>query len=217
MFAAAFPAGGRACSPRILGIGADSGHHEHRSPSMRAATDARGMTVDFPQINCPARAAAWAEHVEPRRPCDQRGPDRRRPQHVAAKRSAASDSSMGSQMHPTRLRRGLRWKSSYDFFGVGTGTPAIFIDRVQICSAGEVKRFPVISAEADIGGRRVAVDDAAELFALGIEDVEPPAPPLYTFPAVSTFMPSGPTEIADVQYTFGPRRCQRVKLLPNLR
>jgi hypothetical protein len=40
--AAAFAAGGRAYSPRILGIGADSGHHEHRSPSTRVATDARG-------------------------------------------------------------------------------------------------------------------------------------------------------------------------------
>jgi hypothetical protein len=42
-----------------------------------------GMAVNLPQINCPARAAAWAVHVEPRRPCDQRGPDGRRPQHVA--------------------------------------------------------------------------------------------------------------------------------------
>jgi hypothetical protein len=42
------------------------------------------MTINLPQINCPARAAAWAEHVEPRRPCDQRSPDLRRPQHVAA-------------------------------------------------------------------------------------------------------------------------------------
>jgi len=40
--AAAFAEGGRACSPRILGIGADSGHHEHRSPSTSVATDARG-------------------------------------------------------------------------------------------------------------------------------------------------------------------------------
>jgi hypothetical protein len=29
--AAAFAAGGNACNPRILGIGADSGHHEHRN------------------------------------------------------------------------------------------------------------------------------------------------------------------------------------------
>jgi hypothetical protein len=42
------------------------------------------MTVDLPQINRPARAAARAEHIEPRRPGDQRGPDGRRPQDVAA-------------------------------------------------------------------------------------------------------------------------------------
>jgi hypothetical protein len=42
------------------------------------------MAVDLPEIDRPARAAAWAEYVEPRRPGDQCGPDRRRPQHVAA-------------------------------------------------------------------------------------------------------------------------------------
>jgi hypothetical protein len=42
------------------------------------------MTVDGPQIDRPARAAARTEDVEPRRPGDQRGPDGRRPQHVAA-------------------------------------------------------------------------------------------------------------------------------------
>jgi hypothetical protein len=40
--AAAFAAGGKGCNPRILGIGADSGHHEHRSPNTRVATDASG-------------------------------------------------------------------------------------------------------------------------------------------------------------------------------
>jgi hypothetical protein len=43
------------------------------------------MTVDLPQINCTARPAAGTEHVKPRRPGDQRGPDRRRPQHVPAR------------------------------------------------------------------------------------------------------------------------------------
>jgi hypothetical protein len=37
------------------------------------------------KIDRPARAAARAKHVEPRRPRDQCGPDRRRPQHVAAR------------------------------------------------------------------------------------------------------------------------------------
>jgi hypothetical protein len=45
--AAAFAAGGRVCNARILGIGADSGHHEHRSPSTRVATDARGWRSTF--------------------------------------------------------------------------------------------------------------------------------------------------------------------------
>jgi hypothetical protein len=40
--------------------------------------------------------------------------------------------------------------------------------------AGEVERFPVVAAEADIGGRRITVDDAAELFALWIKDVNAP-------------------------------------------
>jgi hypothetical protein len=35
-----------------------------------------GGTIDGPQINCPARATAWVEHIEPGRPCDQRSPDR---------------------------------------------------------------------------------------------------------------------------------------------
>jgi hypothetical protein len=46
--AAAFATGDTACSPRILGIGAVSGHHEHRSPRTRVATDARGRRS--PQI-----------------------------------------------------------------------------------------------------------------------------------------------------------------------
>jgi hypothetical protein len=60
--AAAFATGGRACKPRILGIGADSGNHEQRSPSTRVATDARGVTVDLPRIDRPAGVAARAEH-----------------------------------------------------------------------------------------------------------------------------------------------------------
>jgi hypothetical protein len=43
------------------------------------------MAVDLPEINRPACTTARAEHVKPGRPCDQRGPDRRRPQHVPGK------------------------------------------------------------------------------------------------------------------------------------
>jgi hypothetical protein len=42
------------------------------------------VTVDLPQVDCAARAAARAEHIEPGRPGNQRGPDRRRPQDVPA-------------------------------------------------------------------------------------------------------------------------------------
>jgi hypothetical protein len=56
--AVAFASGGKTCRPRVLGMGADSGHHEHRSPSTNVATDASGVTIDLPQINRPARAAA---------------------------------------------------------------------------------------------------------------------------------------------------------------
>jgi hypothetical protein len=45
--AADFAAGGTECRPRILGIGADSGHHEHRSPRTRVATEARGWRSTF--------------------------------------------------------------------------------------------------------------------------------------------------------------------------
>jgi hypothetical protein len=60
-----------------------------RLPSLREAAHAvrdrrERMAVDLSKINCPARAAARAEHVEPWRPRDQSGPDRRRPQHVTA-------------------------------------------------------------------------------------------------------------------------------------
>ena len=42
------------------------------------------MTIDGAQINRPARPAARAEHIEPRRSGDQRSPNGGRPQHVAA-------------------------------------------------------------------------------------------------------------------------------------
>jgi hypothetical protein len=53
-------------------------------PEHEGGDRSEGMTVDLSKINRPARAAARAEHVESRRPRDQRGPDRRRPQDVAA-------------------------------------------------------------------------------------------------------------------------------------
>jgi hypothetical protein len=53
-------------------------------PQHEGGNRREGVTVDLSKINRPARAAARAEHVEPGRPRDQRGPDRRRPQHVTA-------------------------------------------------------------------------------------------------------------------------------------
>jgi hypothetical protein len=54
-------------------------------PQHEGGDRGEGMAVDLSKINRPARATAWAEYVEPRRPRDQRGPDRRRPQHAAAR------------------------------------------------------------------------------------------------------------------------------------
>src|SRR6266702_700941 len=47
------------------------------------------------------------------------------------------------------------------------------VDRAQGAPAGEVERSPVVAAERDIGGRGLPVDDAAELLALWIEDMDP--------------------------------------------
>ena len=46
------------------------------------------MAVDGPKIDRPACPAARTENVEPWRFSEQRGPDRRRPQHVPAGRQA---------------------------------------------------------------------------------------------------------------------------------
>jgi hypothetical protein len=43
-----------------------------------------GVTIDFPQVDCSTCPTTRAEHLEPRRLCDQRSSDRRRPQHVTA-------------------------------------------------------------------------------------------------------------------------------------
>jgi hypothetical protein len=53
-------------------------------PQHEGGNRREGMTVDLPQIDGPACAAAWAEHVKPGRLCDRCGPDGRRPQHVPA-------------------------------------------------------------------------------------------------------------------------------------
>lgn len=66
----------------IVGIGAGPGHHEHRRPSTGMPTEASGwrrvrrsIALLVPQP---------AEHVKPWRASERRGPDRGRPQHVAA-------------------------------------------------------------------------------------------------------------------------------------
>src|SRR5262252_11035439 len=48
----------------------------------------------------------------------------------------------------------------------------LHIDRSHHGPAGEKQRFPVLAAEADIGGRRLAMDDAAEFLALRIEHID---------------------------------------------
>jgi hypothetical protein len=76
---AAFAAGGSACKPRILGMGADSGRHEHRSPSTRVATKAGGWRSTFRRSIArlvPQPGQNTSSHGVPR---DERGPDRGRP------------------------------------------------------------------------------------------------------------------------------------------
>src|SRR5262249_8671622 len=46
------------------------------------------------------------------------------------------------------------------------------VDRAQRSAAGEEQGLPVVAAEADVCGRRLAVDNAAKLLALGVEDVD---------------------------------------------
>jgi hypothetical protein len=68
------------------------------------------MAVDGAQIDRPARPAAGAEDVEPRRSGDQRCPDGGRPQHVAASgqsRIPALDDELGFGT-PSRVRSKLR-------------------------------------------------------------------------------------------------------------
>jgi hypothetical protein len=58
------------------------------------------MTVDLAQMNRPARATAWTERVKPRTPCDKRGPDRRRPEHVPAGRKLITDGNLPNACRP---------------------------------------------------------------------------------------------------------------------
>jgi hypothetical protein len=46
------------------------------------------------------------------------------------------------------------------------------VDGPQGGPAGKEQRLPIVAAEPDIGGGGIAVNDAAELLALGIEDVD---------------------------------------------
>src|SRR5262252_4505961 len=47
------------------------------------------------------------------------------------------------------------------------------VDRAQVHAAGEEQRLPVVTAEAEVRGGGLSVDDTAEFLARGIEDVEP--------------------------------------------
>jgi hypothetical protein len=62
---------------------------------------------------------------------------------------------------------------NHDRFCAGTGMPALHVNGAENGPADEIKRFPVISAKADVVGRRVSVNDAAKLFALRIENPDP--------------------------------------------
>src|SRR5215831_20866588 len=47
------------------------------------------------------------------------------------------------------------------------------VDRTERRAARKKQRLPIVAAEPEIGGCRLTVNDAAELLALGVEDVEP--------------------------------------------
>src|SRR5271170_4781827 len=64
---------------------------------------------------------------------------------------------------PGRLLLGNRHRNSGDFY----------IDRAEMVAAGEIEGFPVGAAKGQICRGRGAVDDAAEFFALWIDDPQP--------------------------------------------
>src|SRR6516225_5782698 len=46
----------------------------------------------------------------------------------------------------------------------------LYVDRAEVGAAGEIEGLPVISAECDVGGCRLAVHDATEFLATWIHD-----------------------------------------------
>jgi hypothetical protein len=74
-------AGGGACSPMILGMGAEPAHHEHLSPGTRLPIDAMGWRSNIERSD---RLAALAVDLKPRRARHQGGANRRRPPNVTA-------------------------------------------------------------------------------------------------------------------------------------
>ena len=78
------PQAGANAIRRILGIGAVSGHHEHRSPSTNVATDARGWRSTLRRSIARLVPQPGQNTSSHGRSSDQGGPDRGRPQHVTA-------------------------------------------------------------------------------------------------------------------------------------
>src|SRR5260221_6038795 len=46
------------------------------------------------------------------------------------------------------------------------------LHRAQGRMRGEIERFPIVATKGDVGRLRLAMDDAAELLALGIDDID---------------------------------------------
>jgi hypothetical protein len=96
------------------------------------------MPVDLPQINCPARSAAGAEHVKPRCPGDQRGPDRWRPQHIPA----------GGKLLIPSLDDGLRLRTRGSIgdlpFGLdgAMSRPRVRTPIAEVCPAAAMNPIP---------------------------------------------------------------------------
>src|SRR6267142_583298 len=68
-----------------------------------------------------------------------------------------------AENRPRSLGRLYRHRDAGDFH----------LDRTEVVPAGEIQGFPVVAAEGNVGRRRRAMHDAAELLAARIDDPDP--------------------------------------------
>src|SRR5437764_5046911 len=96
--------------------------------------------------------------------------DELRPPHQPIWRDERS--AFSAQIIPTALL----WKhpklNAFQYGNRNAGDLQVYGTEVR--AAGEIKGFPVVAAERDVGGRGLPVHDAAKLLALRIEDPDAP-------------------------------------------